>query len=194
MSSGRPVLTRDHLFAAAFFTILLYLLYQGGRIIAPFISPLLWAAILTLILHPIHTQARKLCKGRETLAAGLMTALTLLLVIGPAVAILTLLASQGVELYRWASDMVQSGGVAEVWSRFKESPLGRMLTQLPVGSGDLKTSLLKGLGQLSSDMAAQLGGLLKEDAADRAGLCDHGDSSRDRALQPLLHLEERVHA
>jgi predicted PurR-regulated permease PerM len=154
-------LTREHLFAASFFTILLYLLYQGGRILSPYISTLLWAAILTLTLHPLHCRVLKLCKGRETFAASLMTLLTLVVIIGPTVAILTLLASQGVELYGWASDMVQSGSVAEVWARFKESPLGKMVVQLPIGGGDMKASILKGLGELSSDMAAQIGSLLK---------------------------------
>jgi predicted PurR-regulated permease PerM len=161
MNTDRPVLTREHLFAAAFFTILLYLLYQGGRIIAPYLSALLWAAILTLTLHPLHRRVLKLAKGRETLAASLMTLLTIVVIIGPAVAILTLLASQGVELYHWASNMVQSGSVAEVWARFKESPLGSMLVQLPIGGGDIKTSILKGLSEISSDMAAQIGSLLK---------------------------------
>jgi predicted PurR-regulated permease PerM len=161
LSTSRPVLTRDHLFTAAFFTILLYLLYQGGRILAPYLSTLLWAAILTLALHPLHVRMIRLCKGRETLAASVMTILTLVVIIGPAVAFLTLLASQGIDLYRWASDVVQSGGIAEAWARFKESPLGRMVVQLPLGGGDLKTSVLKGLGELSSDMAAQLGSLLK---------------------------------
>lgn len=161
MNESRPVLTREHLFAAAFFAILLFLLYQGGRILAPYVSTLLWAAILALTLHPLHRRVLKLCRGRETLAASLMTLLTIVVIIGPSVGILTLLASQGVELYRWASDMVQSGSVAEAWARFKESPLGSMIVQLPIGGGDMKTSILKGLGEVSSDMAAQIGSLLK---------------------------------
>ncbi|MHB8844454.1 MAG: AI-2E family transporter [Nitrospirota bacterium] len=161
MNENRPVLTREHLFAAAFFAILLFLLYQGGRILAPYLSTLLWAAILTLTLHPLHRRVHALCKGRDTLAASLMTVLTIVVIIGPAVGILTLLASQGVELYHWASNMIQSGTVAEAWARFKESPLGSMIVQLPIGGGDMKTSILKGLSELSSDMAAQIGSLLK---------------------------------
>lgn len=161
MSDTSPILTRKHLFAAAFFAILLFLLYQGSRILAPFISVLLWSSIITLILYPLYTKVLKLFHGRATAAAFVMTALTIMIIIGPAVGILSLLAAQGIDLYHWAQDMVQSGGLAEAWEKFKESPLGKLVLQMPLGSGDIKSSMLKGLGQLSSDMAAQLGGFLK---------------------------------
>jgi predicted PurR-regulated permease PerM len=54
------------------------------QILAPFINPILWGAILAVSLYPIHKRLKKLLKGRGVLAAVLITAtiFILLLVIG----------------------------------------------------------------------------------------------------------------
>ena len=53
---SQPLLTRSPLFAVVFFGLFLFFLYQMGRILMVFISPLLWAAILTLTLYPLQKQ------------------------------------------------------------------------------------------------------------------------------------------
>jgi predicted PurR-regulated permease PerM len=82
-------------------------------------------------------------------------------VIGPAIALFTMLAAQAVDLYAWTSEQVQSGGLAEQWSRFA-SPLLEKIQALPFLSGiDLKGVLIKSVHEFSSGMASQIGGILK---------------------------------
>jgi predicted PurR-regulated permease PerM len=54
------------------------------QILAPFINPILWGAILAVSLYPIHKRLKKLLKGRGILAAVLITGLIfiLLLIVG----------------------------------------------------------------------------------------------------------------
>ncbi len=161
MSAPQPLLTRAHIFAAVFFGIFIFLLYQMFRLLAPFSTALLWAAVLALALAPLYRRALAAVKGRAGLAAGIMTAGTLLVVIGPAVLLLIVLAGQAVDLYGWASDLVKTGKLAETWGRVA-IPLIDRFQALPVLQGvDIKAVLLKGMSQFSSLMAVQLGGLLK---------------------------------
>ncbi len=159
MSTQPPsFLTRSSLFAAVFFGLFLFLFYQMARLVAPFLSPLLWASILTLALYPIYKKLLSRLKGRHGLAAGIMTFATLLLVIGPAVSLLIVLASQAVDLYQEVSTVIQSGRLIELWSRFTTA----FLDKLPALAGlDLKDMVTKSIGDISSGLAGQIGGVLK---------------------------------
>jgi len=156
------LLTRPHLFAAFFFVIFIFLLYQMAAIIAPFSSALLWAAILAMALAPLYRRVVQAVKGKKGLAAGIMTVGTLLIVIGPAVALLVVLAGQAVDIYQWASELIRSGKLAEAWDRLA-IPLFDRLAGLPLLQGiDVKGMLIKGISELSSGMASQLGAALRD--------------------------------
>lgn len=160
MTRKQSVVTREHVFAAVFFSLLLLLLYQAGRIAATFLWALLWASIISLALHPAYQRVLAALKGRASLAAGAMTLLTIAVIIGPAVAVLAALASQAVDLYRWAIELVQSGRLAEFWERFTQTPLGAAAGGVLDLQG-IKGGLVGGFGELSSNMAEQIGALLK---------------------------------
>jgi predicted PurR-regulated permease PerM len=52
-------------------------------VLRPFISALIWAAILCFATWPVYTRLHRLLKGRRTLAAACMTALVALVLLGP---------------------------------------------------------------------------------------------------------------
>lgn len=161
MNATPPLLTRSHLFAAAFFALFLYILYQAGSIIAPFLTPLLWAGIITLALLPLYRKVLALVKGRSTLASLIMTAVTLLLVIGPAVAVIIMLATQAIDVYHYVTEAIRSGAVAEAWDRLQQSRIGALLADATSGTPDLKERIVQGVRELSAGVASQFGALLK---------------------------------
>lgn len=55
------------------------------KILQPFITLLVWASVLAITLFPLHKMLTKKLKGRNALAATLITLLMLLVIIGPAV-------------------------------------------------------------------------------------------------------------
>ncbi|MBT9588938.1 AI-2E family transporter [bacterium] len=57
------------------------------RILTPFLSILLWAAVLVLVFYPAYTRVLRQLKGRSTLAAALTTLLVLATIILPMVAV-----------------------------------------------------------------------------------------------------------
>jgi predicted PurR-regulated permease PerM len=160
-SHSRPLLSNDYIFSAAFFLVLLFLLYQAGLFIAPFLSAVIWAAVIVIVLYPLHAKILKLTRGRPNLAAGVMTVFTLILVIGPAVLLFALLTTQVVDLFSTATEFVQSGRFVEVLNRVKTSSLGAILDHPALAELDIKSHLIKGLGDFSAGMAGQLGLLIK---------------------------------
>jgi len=160
-SQPQPLLTRSPLFAAVFFGFFLFFLYQMGRILLVFVSPLLWAAILTLVLYPLQKKIAARLKHRRGLAAGIMTLITLLLVIGPAVTLLFVLVTQAGDLYNGISAFVQSGKLSEAWEKINSSFFDKVLLSPVLSDIDIKGMVAKGVGDLSSGLAAQLGGVLK---------------------------------
>jgi predicted PurR-regulated permease PerM len=160
-----PLITRAHLSALAFFAVFIFLLYQMASLLAPFSAALIWAVIITLALHPLHQRMLRLLKGRPGIAAGIMTVVTLLAVIGPAIAILVVFAGQAVDVYQSASQGIQSGKFLELWNRISSS-LTEGLRTLPLLSGiDVSGLAMKGLGEVSTGLAGQLGFLLNKTLA-----------------------------
>ena len=58
-----------------------------GFVLRPFLSAILWAAILCLATWPLHELFLKWLRGRRNLAAGLMTAVLSLVLIIPFVVV-----------------------------------------------------------------------------------------------------------
>jgi predicted PurR-regulated permease PerM len=81
-------------------------------VLRPFLSPLLWAAIVAYASWPLYRHVRRLCRGRDSLAALSMTALVSLVLVVPFAWLAILLtdevsrAYQGLMAYRDAGTMV----------------------------------------------------------------------------------------
>ncbi len=157
-----PFLPRSQTVTVAFFAIFLFLLYQVAGILAAFSVALVWAGIIALALRPLYTKTATLLRGRTGLAAAVMTLVTLLLIIGPALALLVVLVSQAVGLYQWALEGVKSGAAIELWNRLASSVSQTILTHPLLADFDVKGTFIKGLGQISSSLATQIGSVLRD--------------------------------
>jgi len=156
-----PIITRSHLLTFAFFAAFIFLLYQMAGLLAPFSAALLWAAIITLALHPLHKRVLRRVKSRSGLAALIMTAITLFLVVGPAMTILALCVTQAIDLYQAVSQGVQSGKFLELWNSASAS-LSEGLHTIPLLSGiDVKSLAVKSIEGLSTSLAGGIAPLLK---------------------------------
>jgi predicted PurR-regulated permease PerM len=156
-----PLKIRTHIVNLVFFATLIFLLYQMARLLAPFSSALLWAAILALALHPLHDRVLRAFKGRAGLAAIVMTFATILLIVVPTVVLLALCASQAVALYEWASSGIQSGRLIELWNSFSSLLSEKLLSHPALATIDIKGIAIKSIGEVSSVLAGQIGPLMK---------------------------------
>lgn len=76
------------------------------RIVEPFLQPLAWSAILALLMQPLQARLTGLLRGRQNVAALLLTILVLLLFIGPFSALAIAFAAQARELAVKVTELV----------------------------------------------------------------------------------------
>lgn len=150
---------REHLFAAFFFAVFVFLLYQFYRILSFFVGPISWATLLALVFYPLHRQLTHLLRRREGLAAFLLTTAVILIVIVPTIYLSALVSTQSVELYHTVNDFVRSGRLTEVVEQVRASRIGRfwqsVMPTLQTWNIDLPGLALKASNAVSAFLVAQ---------------------------------------
>ncbi len=152
-------MSREQLFAGFFFAVFIYLLYQFYQILAAFVGPLSWAALLALIFHPLHRYLVRLLREHEGLAAFIITTAVILIVIVPTIYLTALLAAESISFYEDMNQFVQSGRLSEVIQQLRSSRLGQfwqgLMPQLEMWKVDLPALALRASNAVSGFLVSQ---------------------------------------
>jgi predicted PurR-regulated permease PerM len=106
-------------FALVGLAILGFVLYQ---MLLPFFSPIAWALFIAFMIQPIHVWLTRRLRNSPRLSAGLLTAATVVIIIGPLAALGTAFVAQATDLLRYVQQLAS-----------ERAPDGLSdLTQLPV--------------------------------------------------------------
>ncbi len=158
-------MSRQQLFAAFFFAVFLFLLFQVYALFSLFLVPLIWAVILVLAFYPLFTLLLSLFQGRRTLISLLMTVFVVLLVAVPVFLFSSVLASEALGLYQRISEATQSGELQHFLSGWRETFLGRLWQkwgpQVAAFDIDLPGLALQGANVASQFIAGQATGIAK---------------------------------
>jgi len=98
-------------------------------LLRPFFGLLAWTVVIAAALHPAYVWLARRLGGRRGLAAALVTAVALLVVLGP----IAMLAASAVDSALWIHARIHAGGI-----ELPDPP--RMLVDLPAGVGAAITS------------------------------------------------------
>ncbi len=110
-----PDTERDRFARVIFYAVVVLAGYLAFLVIRPFLQPLGWAAVFSLMLQPAHARLRRRLKpGLSALATTIVAAL---IVLGPAVALLSILAREVAQLTAYIQ---QSGFIADTPARLEE--------------------------------------------------------------------------
>jgi predicted PurR-regulated permease PerM len=101
---------REHLFAAFFFAVFLFLIYQLYLCFAPFAGSLVLAAVVVLTFYPLTERVVKALRGSRTLGALAMLFGVTALVLVPTMLLLSLLVSEATQSYERFHLLIQEGG------------------------------------------------------------------------------------
>ena len=94
----------------AFVVVLLVVAYYVVRILQPFLTALVWAAILATVFHPLHERLVRRLK-RPALASALACIVLTVAIILPVLVLLILLAGESVDAYHYVQERLTSGEV-----------------------------------------------------------------------------------
>jgi predicted PurR-regulated permease PerM len=106
-------------FALLTLALLAYLLFQ---ILQPFFAPIAWALFIAFLVYPLHRWLTGRLRGRAGWSAALLTAATVVILVGPLTALGAAFASQAAELLRYAQDLAIEHRPEQA-SDFAEIPL-----------------------------------------------------------------------
>lgn len=85
-----------------------------GAVIAPMIRELLLAVVLASVLRPVQDWLTKLLRARRGLAAGIITLLVVVIVLGPFAMLVAVVIRDGSDGVRFVLDTVHGHGVADL--------------------------------------------------------------------------------
>ncbi len=112
--------------------------------VRPFATALFVAAVFAAALHPSTERLARLLRGRRSLAAGLVTLLLILAVVGPVATLVAMLVRQVGEGLRWARGALQSQGLEGLVAylpQFLRDPAAQLLAELPQGTQEIQALL-----------------------------------------------------
>ena len=155
-------MSRERLFAAFFFVVFGFLLYQFFLFLAPFFRPLSWAAILALTFYPLTAWLVRLFRGSRALAASVLVLGVLIVAVVPSIMLGSLLVKEAAGAYDRVKDMVQSGELTRLIDQLRTSRPGLLIDRIasPVIDSlniDLSQLLLGATSYTSQLIASQTG-------------------------------------
>ncbi|MFZ8861993.1 MAG: AI-2E family transporter [Thermocrinis sp.] len=98
---------RERFFKYSVLTSTLGLLLVVFYILLPFITPILWALVFSLVLYPVHQKLKKLLPW-ATLSALILTLLTLLVIVLPFGVLGAIILNQAIELSVYLLNFIQN--------------------------------------------------------------------------------------
>lgn len=105
------------LFAGGFLLFSALILVLVGKLLAPFVRPLLWAGVLTILVYPLYRWLVRISGGQRLLAATLTTSLLGLCVVGPMLLLAVALARESRVAYEGLRATLQAGGLVTLVDR-----------------------------------------------------------------------------
>jgi predicted PurR-regulated permease PerM len=157
---------REHIFLIfiLFLTVVsFYLLYQ---ILLPFFSSIIWAILLAMVFYPLFQKLQRILKKREVISALIMTLLVFIVIVLPFTLLLASLASEVVDIYHRAEEIIRTGQFQAYLEKAKEIPmlkwiLAKLSEYIDFSQTDPLPLILKNFKQISNFIFTQTTILLK---------------------------------
>jgi predicted PurR-regulated permease PerM len=151
----QPETERDRFSRVLFYAVVIVIGYLAFRVVGPFLAPLAWAGVFAMVLFPLQSRLAKRIH-RPGAAAALTTAIAVLLIVGPAVAILTILATEVTTVIQRIQDgsfAVPSSPEIEAWyAKLRQ----QTLLPLPEHVGLNLTGAVKGVATYIASKAGDI--------------------------------------
>jgi predicted PurR-regulated permease PerM len=151
---------KETLFNLLFMALVIMAFYLFYRILAPFLSILTWAAILTIIFYPLFAVANRLFRDRRGWAALTTTIVITIAIVIPSGLLLNLVAKELRHIYQYCEQFIAEGKQIILLENLKQfwffQGIGDMLDQyFDLSRINLDTVLLDNLRTLNMYVGGQ---------------------------------------
>lgn len=151
-----PQYERDRVRLLLFYAMVLLVGYLAFQVVAPFLAALGWASVFAMVLSPIATRLDR--RISTTMSATITTLTAAVLIVGPAVLVLTILIR---EVTQVAVDIQQAGYTVPTPARLQAAWI-ELHTRSPFPlPADLSSTIAGALQTLASYIAGKTGSVLQ---------------------------------
>ena len=112
---------REYFFLSVFFGVVALSFYLFYRILAPYLLTICWAATFAIIFFPLYNKLEKKIKSAD-LRALIMTALVVLLILGPIAYLAVALVQEAAGMVNYISAWIDEGKLDAILN-FKSTPM-----------------------------------------------------------------------
>jgi predicted PurR-regulated permease PerM len=158
-----------------------------GAVIAPMIRELLLAIVLASVLRPVQTRLAKVLGGRSGLAAGIITLLVVVIVLGPLAMLIAVIVRDGADGIRFLLDTLHGPQVADMVSWLPESARNTVMDTI----SDLPRTVADVAGEVGAQ-ADTAGAAVTRSLAATGSFLFHGTLMLIALFFTLSHGEELV--
>lgn len=157
-------MTQRQIFILSFFVLLVLIFFQLVGVFRLFLTPILWAIILTIVFFPLHKKFLKLLRGRKTWAA-LATALVVFVVtVGPMIFFSGTLVREILQFYASVGTWISDKSYEAVWARVLDSPLRVVWDKIIEKTAALNIEIVPLLGRSAQKMSEVIVGQIQSGA------------------------------
>jgi predicted PurR-regulated permease PerM len=145
---------KESLFNLLFMALIILAFYLFYRILAPFLSILAWAAILTIIFYPFFSFINRFYQDRRGWAAVTTTLVVIIAIVIPSGLLFNLFARELLRIYQYLEQFIAAGKHLTLYEQLRHIKLlkgiGELLDQyFDLSRTDLNTILLDHLKKLN---------------------------------------------
>lgn len=149
-------MTREHIFFYFFIGLITFFFIVALLTLSPFITPILWAIIFTIILYPLYDYLTSKIKSKS-ISAFIVTGIVLLIIVIPFSIIILLTSQQVIDLGRRIMVYMESHNQQDIILSIKSIPiLGNYITDDLIDKineyvqrQEIRESLMKGVNEVT---------------------------------------------
>lgn len=153
---------RGHFFALLGFLAVALMLYLVYAIVAPFLAPLGWAAVIGVLTFPLYRKLRAGVGGRELLAAGIMTPAVVITLVVPVVGLTFFIIQEATLAYQFLERVAADGGEAVLAKIRAHHLIHPWITRIEAYTGPLSLEIDTTFLPEVKEVAAKILGYSKE--------------------------------
>jgi len=157
---------KEHIFFIIILLLTTLSFYLFYRIISPFLGPIVWAILLSIVFYPLFQKLQRLLKKREAVSAMIMTLLVIVVIVLPSGLLTISLANEVVDAYHDLEEMIKTGRLQAYLEQIRQvTPFQWIWTRLDqyldLSQADPFKFLLKNLQQIGTFLFNQTSMIFK---------------------------------
>jgi predicted PurR-regulated permease PerM len=157
-------MTQRQIFILSFFGLLVLIFLQLVGVFKLFLTPILWAIVLTIVFYPLQKRFLRLFKMRKSLAALATVLVVFLLTVGPMVFFSGTLVREILQFYADVGAWIAEKRYEAVWHRVLDSPLRMVWDKIVEKTAALDIQIVPLLGRGAQAVSEAIVGQIQSGA------------------------------